>query len=209
MVIATGAGLLILLARRETDQAQTTAARAQQDAESLRAELAETETELAATLNELDVRDVELDEARKALAELEAGSPADSEERSAGAAPSLSSIVETFVRAPVGCTSTIQFTETGTFYVYEETGDTDESFGSCTPIADPLTDFDFTLRGPSGTAARAQQDTTISYDTETRRGTSVASIEINETGDYYIEVVGDDPNVLAAIGRNSYGEIGG
>ena len=30
--------------------------------------------------------------------------------------------VEAFARAGVGCTTTLQFTETGTFYVFEETG---------------------------------------------------------------------------------------
>ena len=110
--------------------------------------------------------------------------------------------VRSFARAPVGCTTTLDFTETGTFYVYrEDDGLVSPPLGGCVPTADPLQAFGFELSGSSG-AVVPRRDESISYDTDTFSGRSVARVRIDEPGQYDIEVVGADQLIVAAIGRD-------
>lgn len=113
-----------------------------------------------------------------------------------------SQAVEGFGRAPIGCTTTLEFTETGTFYVFEERGlAVDVPGGGCQPLADPARAFGFELRGPDGPVV-VRPETSIVYDTDEYAGTSVARVEIAAVGRYEIVAVGDDAQVVAAIGRN-------
>lgn len=110
--------------------------------------------------------------------------------------------VDGFGRAPIGCTTTLEFTETGTFYVFEERGPSVVvPDGGCQPVADPVRPFGFELRGPDGPMA-APAEMSLGYDTHGYSGTSVARVEIVAAGRYEIVVVGDDPQVVAAIGRD-------
>lgn len=110
--------------------------------------------------------------------------------------------VDGFARAPIGCTTTLDFTETGVFYVFEElAGVSEVPDGGCQPTADPTQAFAFQLRGPDGPVV-PRADVTVSYDTGDQVGSSVARIEIVTAGEYEIVVVGDDPAVVAAIGRD-------
>lgn len=110
--------------------------------------------------------------------------------------------VDGFARAPVGCATTLEFSEVGTFFVYEELPDEVEvPEGDCVPTADPATTFDFTLTGPGG-AVSAIADESIAYDLDRAVGVSVARIEIAESGQYEIDVRGDDEEMVAAIGRD-------
>jgi len=107
-----------------------------------------------------------------------------------------------FARAPVGCETTLDFTETGTFYVFHDLGGViDVPVGGCQPTADPTKTFGFELRGLDGPVV-PRADLSLSYDTDDHLGHSVARIEITTVGRYQIEVVGDDPAVVAAIGRD-------
>ena len=50
--------------------------------------------------------------------------------------------VDDFARAPIGCTTTLEFSETGTFFVFEESGgEIVPPEGGCVPVADPLTTY--------------------------------------------------------------------
>lgn len=110
--------------------------------------------------------------------------------------------VDSFARAPVGCTTTLEFSETGTFYVYEETeSDGDAVPGGCEPVADPSRQFGFELTGPDG-AVDATPDDGVDYDSGGFAGRSHSRVEIDATGQYRITVVGDDAGVVAAIGRD-------
>lgn len=110
--------------------------------------------------------------------------------------------IDEYARAPVGCTTTLEFTDTGTFYVFEEMGpEAAATLGECEPSADPDAAFRFVLSDESG-AVEGQGDLGIAYDTGDRQGQSVASFVVDEPGRYEIEVVGDDPAVVAAIGRD-------
>jgi hypothetical protein len=107
--------------------------------------------------------------------------------------------VEQFARAAVGCTTTLEFNEIGTFYVYEETGGRLDPAPGCTPAATAEA-FKFEVSGPAGVAPRS--DDSITYDTDAALGRSVARFVIATPGRYEMEVRGDDPSVVAAIGRD-------
>lgn len=110
--------------------------------------------------------------------------------------------VERFARGPVGCTTTLEFGDTGTFYVYEEvTGATSDAFDECSPSATPGTEFAFELLA-DGRPVAARTDASITYDTPDAIGVSLARIEIAEPGRYQLVVEGSDPTVVAAIGRD-------
>ena len=111
--------------------------------------------------------------------------------------------VEGFARAPVGCNTTLEFSEAGTFYVFEEVGapEAEEVGDGCEPVADPTTRFQVEFTGQL-TPASTRDTTEISYDVGGFDGRSVQSVEIVEPGQYTIEVIGDDLTVAAAIGRD-------
>jgi hypothetical protein len=108
--------------------------------------------------------------------------------------------VEDFARAAVGCTTMLEFGETGTFYVYEESGNPDvATTAACEPVANQGP-FAFELTGPAAIAPR--EDTTIAYAVDGVAGTSVARFTIATLGQYQIEVRGPDVRRVAAIGRD-------
>jgi hypothetical protein len=110
--------------------------------------------------------------------------------------------VDGFARAPVGCTTTLDFTETGTFYVFEEVGADAATVGNgCQPVADPSADFEVTFTGEL-TPSIVDDAETVSYDVDGFDGRSVQRIEITEPGQYTVEVLGDDLTVVAALGRD-------
>jgi hypothetical protein len=110
--------------------------------------------------------------------------------------------VEGFARGPVGCTTTLEFGDTGTFYVFRETvADDSDVLAECDPVPTPGVDFGVELLS-DGEALPTQDDSSISYDTSTAIGESVARIEIDMAGRYDLVVEGDDPSVVAAVGRD-------
>lgn len=110
--------------------------------------------------------------------------------------------VEGFARAPVGCTTTLEFTEGGTFYVFEEVGAARDAVGGgCQPVADPSATFEVRFSGDV-TPNSVLGDESISYDLDGFDGRSVQRIDITEPGQYTVEVVGDDLTVVAALGRD-------
>jgi hypothetical protein len=112
--------------------------------------------------------------------------------------------IDGFARAPIGCTTTLEFTETGTFYVFQERGTAvPVPEGGCQPIADASQTFGFELRGPDGPVPLGAEGT-LSYDTDDFSGVSAARVQIDTPGQYEIVVVGDDAGVVAAIGRDPH-----
>lgn len=110
--------------------------------------------------------------------------------------------VEAFARGPVGCTVTLEFTDTGTFYVYEELVAADHPvFDTCAPV--PATGAPFAAELLDGTRSLAlRDDTSVSYDTDIAVGTSIGRVEIVEPGRYRLVVRGDDASRVAAVGRD-------
>lgn len=110
--------------------------------------------------------------------------------------------VDHFARAPVGCTTTLEFTETGTFYVYaEDAAQVTPPAGDCEPTGEPGRAFGFELTG-SGGAVVPKSDESVEYDSGGRTGRSIARFDIDTAGSFEIAVVGDDPAVVAAVGRD-------
>lgn len=108
--------------------------------------------------------------------------------------------VDGFARAPVGCTTTLEFSEIGDFYVFEEVGPA-ESVGGCQPVADPSAAFSVAFEGDLA-PTRVVPDDSVSYDVDGFDGRSIERITIDEPGRYTVAVQGDDLTVLAAIGRD-------
>jgi len=109
--------------------------------------------------------------------------------------------IEKFARAGVGCTTSLEFSKSGTFYVYAETAGTfDPQEIGCEPQATPNQAFFVEFNGPAPVSPRA--DASISYDTGDFTGTSVARFEITESGTYELEVRGDSTDTWAAVGRD-------
>lgn len=110
--------------------------------------------------------------------------------------------VEGFARGPVGCTTTLEFTDTGRFYIYEELAGSDASTTTdCEPVAIAGEAFSFQLFD-GGRAIVTRDDASITYDTEVGIGTSAAWVEIDTPGRYDLVVRGSDPAVVAAVGRD-------
>jgi hypothetical protein len=109
--------------------------------------------------------------------------------------------VESFARAAAGCTTTLDFSETGTFYVYEETTSAfDPAVIGCTPTPTVGQPFGFTLTGP--VAVTSSPDPTVFYDSGDFAGASVARFDIDTPGTYEIEVVSENVSSVAAVGRD-------
>lgn len=109
--------------------------------------------------------------------------------------------VEKFARAGIGCTTSLEFSKSGTFYVYEETaGAFDPQEIGCEPQATPNQSFAIQFDGPAPVSPR--EDTSIAYDTGDFTGTSVARFEITEPGQYELQVRGDSTDTWAAVGRD-------
>lgn len=108
--------------------------------------------------------------------------------------------VEGFARAPVGCTTTLEFSETGEFYVFEEVGGTTTIEG-CQPVATPGAEFEVTFSGDL-VPADVEATSDVSYDVDGFDGRSVQRIDVREAGQYTVGVVGSDLTVVAAIGRD-------
>jgi hypothetical protein len=110
--------------------------------------------------------------------------------------------VDGFARAPVGCTTTLEFTETGVFYVFEEVGFLAGNVGGgCQPVADPTAAFGVEFSGDL-LPASVTVDDSVSYDVDGFDGRSIQRIEIADPGQYTVVVTGSDLTVLAALGRD-------
>lgn len=110
--------------------------------------------------------------------------------------------VKSFARAPVGCTTTLEFTETGTFFVFEETdGVLDVPSGDCQPTSEAGAAFNVEMTGPSG-AIETRRDDSLDYQAEGFTGSSVWRVTIDQPGEYQVVVVGDAVGTVAAIGRD-------
>lgn len=121
-------------------------------------------------------------------------------ERSQSAVTSLS-------RVPIGCTSVLRFSETGTFYVFAESIEVPATKSEgCIAVADQNEAFGFELsRG--AVSISSDPDRSVTYSSAGRIGRSVARVLISETGDYQIRVVGDDTAVVAAFGRDPHSGV--
>jgi hypothetical protein len=111
--------------------------------------------------------------------------------------------IDSFARASVGCTTTLDFVETGTFYVYEEEGPSGAaSSGACEPAATSEPEFGFELSDGDGSIVPTRADSSVKYDSDQYVGQSIARFEVDDVGVYDVVVVGPNASIVASIGRD-------
>jgi hypothetical protein len=118
------------------------------------------------------------------------------------------SAVRDQARAPVGCTTTLRFTETGRFWVFaERRGQLSEVPGNCAAAASwdidgELPRLALELLGPDGEEVATVRDSSKSYDVGDFEGTSVRSAVIDEPGLYTLRVDARSGGFAVAVGRD-------
>ena len=121
--------------------------------------------------------------------------------------------VESLARAPVGCTTTLEFDSTGTFTVFvETTGTANVGRGDCPGNgddyerdADDLPDVDLVLVAEgSDDEIDLRDDDGKSYDAGGSAGRSIGTFEIDDAGEYELTVTSDDgdDDFAIAIGKD-------
>ena len=114
--------------------------------------------------------------------------------------------VTTMVRTPSGCSSEVEFSDSGRFYLYLETDGVIGDLGPCgnderlysidgDPSAEVL------ITDDSGAEVDLRDDDSVEYDNGTFAGRSVAWFSAS-AGDRYVITVAGDREVVIAAGRN-------
>lgn len=117
--------------------------------------------------------------------------------------------VEGLARAPIGCTTTLDFAKSGSFVVFVETrgsigavrGDcpnanrTYEHQGQAPDMAVDLVDLD-------GAALVLTADRSVSYDESGFAGSSIARFDIDQAGEYLLTATSDVTDVVVTIGKD-------
>lgn len=124
--------------------------------------------------------------------------------------------VRNLARAPIGCTTSLEFDEAGTYTIFVETeGEIGELRGDC-PNADTdysyddddLPDVDVELRDEDNDEVDLDDDESKDYDAGGFVGRSIATVEIDEAGDYELTATSDEDEIAIAVGRDPKGDSG-
>lgn len=117
--------------------------------------------------------------------------------------------VTDLARAPIGCATTLEFADAGTFIVSVETrGEIGQLRGDC-PNADRS--YDYTGAVPDvavllvdggGTEVEVQRDRSHQYDLGGYRGESIGTIEIVTPGDYVLTASSEVGDVVVTVGKD-------
>lgn len=124
------------------------------------------------------------------------------------AARQVASAIDDMARAPVGCETTLSFTETGTFWAFVETrGSSSGTAGGACELPESWDlstppQVDLTLTDASGAGIALVPDPSLDYGVGGSAGTSVASFEIDEPGEYVLRVQSGEAGFAVAVGRN-------
>ncbi len=118
--------------------------------------------------------------------------------------------VKSLARAPVGCTTTLEFDKPATFTIYVETkgklselsGDCDASGGSYSHPGSKLPKVSMTLVDSNGEEIDLQRGVTAEYDVAGYEGIGVRTMRIPEAGTYRLNVESDESDFAVAIGKN-------
>jgi hypothetical protein len=121
----------------------------------------------------------------------------------------LQQTVEGFARAPVGCTTTLEFDTTDTFTFYIETkGQTGEVGGDCAGSgasydhgAGSLPQLTLTLEDAAGAAVPLGEGSGYRYNTGQFIGSALATAAVRP-GSYRLTVASDSSDVAVAVGRD-------
>lgn len=116
--------------------------------------------------------------------------------------------VKKFARAPVGCSTTLEFDKSGTFTFYVETkgtlpnlgGDCAASGGSYERASSDLPAVTLTLTGPDGQQLGLGQSSAFSYDTGGYTGQAIEIVRVEWPGTYQLTVASDESDFAIAVG---------
>ncbi len=128
----------------------------------------------------------------------------------ASAGSAYEDAVKNLARAPIGCTTTLEFDAAATYYVYvETTGTIGDVRGSCENTdtdyetdADADPDLTLTVTNEDGDEVDVDDDDSKDYDAGGFVGHSVGTVEIEDAGDYTISVESDDEDFAISIGKD-------
>lgn len=126
------------------------------------------------------------------------------------AASTTNATVERFARAPVGCTTTLEFDTAAEFTFFVETrGRTDDLGGDCAGNGitydrgdDDPPRVELTLVRDDGGQMELEPSEGVSYDTADFAGASMATVNIETTGTYRLTVASDETDFAIAVGRD-------
>lgn len=118
------------------------------------------------------------------------------------------STVKKFARAPVGCTTTLQFDKRTTFTLYVETkGSVSDVGGDCASNGssydrgdDDLPDVSLSLVDGDDQEVDLTSATALSYSAGAFKGQALQEVKIEDTGTYRLTVTSDDTDFAIAIG---------
>lgn len=119
--------------------------------------------------------------------------------------------VQNLARAPIGCTTNLQFDEGGTFWIFAETvGRIGALEGDCPNGSDEyryggsgVPQVELVMVDPSGGKVTIDPDDgSKRYDADGRQGISVGSVQIGTAGEYRLTVTSQETNVAIAVGKD-------
>lgn len=117
--------------------------------------------------------------------------------------------VRDLARAPIGCDTTLEFSDTGVFVVYAETtGRIDELSGECDVLdrydrrSNSLPRVDVEMVDPAGSEVPIEGTDADEYDTAGFRGRPFGEVRIDEAGRHVVRVTSPDSGFAMAIGRD-------
>lgn len=125
----------------------------------------------------------------------------------------LADAAKSLAPAPVDCDTALDFDEAGTYLIFAETqGEVGALDGDCANDGRSYegsdTNLDITLFDDEEAEVSLQRDRDTSYDAGGRAGESLYSVEIAEAGEYTLRVQGDDPDVVARVGKDPSEGVG-
>jgi len=118
--------------------------------------------------------------------------------------------VESLARAPIGCTTSLEFDSTGTYTIFVETegrtgdvrGDCDASDDDYRYRGDELPDVEVVVVDDDDEELDLDDEEGVSYDAAGFVGESIQSVEIEEEGSYAITVTSEEDDFAIAIGQD-------
>jgi hypothetical protein len=120
------------------------------------------------------------------------------------------SAVKDMARAPIGCTTTLDFAKKGDYNLFVETsGSTTDVGGDCAGNgdsyqrdADDLPDVDLVLTDGDDNEVDLDRNDEVSYDAGGYVGSSVRTVSIEEPGTYKLLVTSDEDEFAISIGKD-------
>lgn len=122
--------------------------------------------------------------------------------------------VRQLARAPVGCTTTLEFDKTGTFNVFLETKGTlsDPLKGDCAAKDqydrgdDDAPDVTLTLKDGNDEEVTIEESSGPSYDAAGFVGSAIGKVTIEEAGTFRLKVDSDSDDFAIALGKDPDGD---